>query len=363
MLYQAELHSDISVIAYNAKFDILQEGFVIFLFFLGITVKKSIIIAVLLLCIVAALCFIFYPKSKEKEEIALSNETFVSNQDLAVLPTKASEKQQEMNSSRLKVNFDIVRVEEDGSMIAAGKGEKGAAFSLMDGESVLAEISVNEDGEWVYIPSKPLVVGAHEIWLRDSSQNVREESEVVVVNVPEPKNTEEVLTVMMSSDAEDINVLQAPAPQIQIDLDIRSVNYVNNAFIVQGTAHEAGDINVYVDNLFLGKVRSDGSEWSLRVARKLEAGKKYLIRADKVDSRGKVTARVEVPFEMEKGLEKDKSRRIRIVKGDCLWSIAKQLYGTGFAYVTIYQANKNQIKDPNLIYPNQVFVLPMKSEK
>ena len=88
-----------------------------------------------------------------------------------------------------------------------------------------------------------------------------------------------------------------------------------------------------------------------------------MIRADKVDDRGKVYARVEVPFEMENGMENTKRRRVRIVKGDCLWTIAKQLYGSGFAYVTIYQANKKQIKDPNLIYPNQVFVLPAKAEK
>lgn len=327
--------------------------------------KKTIVIAVLLLCIVAALCFVFYPKSKEKEAFDVSKEAFVSKDDAAASSPGDAGKQKETEPSvsRLEVSFDIVRVEEDGSMVAAGKGKEGAAFSLMDGESVLAEVSVNDNGEWVYIPSEPLAVGAHEIWLRDSSGNSREESEVVVVNVPEPKNNEEVLTVMMSSDAEDVNVVQAPAPKIRIDLDIRSVNYVNDAFIVRGTAHEAGRINVYADNLFLGNVRAEGPEWSLRVSKKLEAGRKYLIRADKVDAYGKVTARVEVPFEMEKGLEQNKRRRIRIVKGDCLWSIAKQLYGSGFAYVTIYQANKNQIKDPNLIYPNQVFVLPVKSEK
>lgn len=66
---------------------------------------------------------------------------------------------------------------------------------------------------------------------------------------------------------------------------------------------------------------------------------------------------------MAKGADTSKQRRVRIVKGDNLWTIAKHLYGSGFAYVTIYRANKDQIKDPNLIYPNQVFVLPKKAEK
>jgi len=327
-------------------------------------VKKNIVIAVLLLSIIAVLCIVFYPKSEGKKSALVLEQENVLNDTSDSFPTlEPSTSSQEKTETRLKVNFDIVRVEEDGSMIAAGKGETGAVFSLMDGENVLAQISVNGDGEWVYIPSEPLAVGVHEIWLRDSSENAREDSEVVVVNVPEPQNAGEVLTVMMSSDAQEVNVLQAPVPQIQIDLDIRSVNYVNDAFIVQGTVHKAGRINIYADNLFLGNVWTDGPDWSLRVPRKLELGRKYLIRADKVDSHGKVTARVEVPFEIEKGLESNKRRHVRIVKGDCLWSIAKQLYGSGFAYVTIYQANKNQIKDPNLIYPNQVFVLPTRSEK
>lgn len=44
--------------------------------------------------------------------------------------------------------------------------------------------------------------------------------------------------------------------------------------------------------------------------------------------------------------------------GDTLWGIAKKYYGNGSKYTTIYNANKDKIKNPNLIYPNQVFVIP-----
>jgi LysM repeat protein len=44
-----------------------------------------------------------------------------------------------------------------------------------------------------------------------------------------------------------------------------------------------------------------------------------------------------------------------VVKGDCLWNIAKKYYGDGFKYTIIYEKNKDQRKDPNLIYPGQVF--------
>jgi nucleoid-associated protein YgaU len=49
-----------------------------------------------------------------------------------------------------------------------------------------------------------------------------------------------------------------------------------------------------------------------------------------------------------------------VVRGDCLWNIAKKkdFYGNGFAWPNIYKANRDKIKDPNLIFPKQVFKIP-----
>lgn len=48
-----------------------------------------------------------------------------------------------------------------------------------------------------------------------------------------------------------------------------------------------------------------------------------------------------------------------VVKGDCLWNIAKKFYGSGAQYTKIYNANKGVIGgNPNLIYPGQVLTIP-----
>ena len=48
-----------------------------------------------------------------------------------------------------------------------------------------------------------------------------------------------------------------------------------------------------------------------------------------------------------------------VVKGDCLWNIAKKFYGNGSKYSIIYNANKSVIGgNPNLIYPGQVLTIP-----
>lgn len=47
-----------------------------------------------------------------------------------------------------------------------------------------------------------------------------------------------------------------------------------------------------------------------------------------------------------------------VQKGDCLWNIAKKFYGNGSKYTVIYNANRDKIKNPNLIYPGQVLTIP-----
>lgn len=47
-----------------------------------------------------------------------------------------------------------------------------------------------------------------------------------------------------------------------------------------------------------------------------------------------------------------------VKSGDCLWNIAKQYYGDGSQYMKIYNANRDKISDPNLIYVGQVLTIP-----
>ncbi|HCR67353.1 MAG TPA: hypothetical protein DIW38_12725, partial [Oceanicaulis sp.] len=50
--------------------------------------------------------------------------------------------------------------------------------------------------------------------------------------------------------------------------------------------------------------------------------------------------------------------RVIVQPGNSLWRIARRLYGEGLQYTVIYEANRDQIRDPNLIYPGQVFSAP-----
>jgi nucleoid-associated protein YgaU len=47
-----------------------------------------------------------------------------------------------------------------------------------------------------------------------------------------------------------------------------------------------------------------------------------------------------------------------IQPGNNLWNISRVIYGQGISYTTIYSANKEQIRDPDKIYPGQIFLTP-----
>lgn len=47
-----------------------------------------------------------------------------------------------------------------------------------------------------------------------------------------------------------------------------------------------------------------------------------------------------------------------VVKGDCLWKIAKKFYGNGAQFTRIYNANRDKIQDQNRIFPGQILIIP-----
>ena len=83
------------------------------------------------------------------------------------------------------------------------------------------------------------------------------------------------------------------------------------------------------------------------------------MRIDLVDGVGNPIARIELPFLRAGPLRDLKAGSIVFIQpGNNLWRLARRTYGSGVRYTEIYEANKDQIRDPDLIYPGQVFVLP-----
>jgi hypothetical protein len=70
---------------------------------------------------------------------------------------------------------------------------------------------------------------------------------------------------------------------------------------------------------------------------------------------GSFTASSEPPQSQTDG---DKCALTVVKKGDSLWEIARRCYGDGSKFTRIQETNSQQIRDPNLIYPDQKFAVP-----
>ena len=70
------------------------------------------------------------------------------------------------------------------------------------------------------------------------------------------------------------------------------------------------------------------------------------------------TASVSKPRQTTTSPEPKQETTYTVKSGDCLWNIAKKFYGDGSKYTKIYEANKDKIRNPNLIYVGQVLTIP-----
>jgi nucleoid-associated protein YgaU len=102
----------------------------------------------------------------------------------------------------------------------------------------------------------------------------------------------------------------------------------------------------------------------------IRPGSGYRVRLDEVDpGSGAIRSRAEVPFEAASAasagapaaVTMPKASTAVVSRGDSLWRISRAAYGDGARYTVIYDANHNQIRNPDRIYPGQVFVLPEKT--
>lgn len=259
--------------------------------------------------------------------------------------------------------FDIVRVERDGSAVVAGRALPGAKVSIKaNGETVGTAIA-DDRGEWVVVLDKPLKPGSIQITLSATNPDgsVKDSVQTVAVSVPEKKD--EPALVVMSEPGKASRILQGPGvPSDAGNLVLEAVDYdAKGNLIMSGKTDPGAAIRVYLAGKPVGDAIADAAgHWELRPTVEIAPGH-YVLRVDQLDAAGKVVARVELPFERgEPGaiLEALKKGKVVIQPGNNLWNIARALYGSGFSYTVIYEANKDQIRDPNLIYPGQVLATP-----
>jgi nucleoid-associated protein YgaU len=204
--------------------------------------------------------------------------------------------------------FDIARIEPTGDAVIAGRAAPGAIVELLLNGEGHDRVVADQSGQFVIVPPR-LPPGNYELTLRssqpDGKQATSKQSVVVALdevpfNVPDTVVTNRSLLdqAVRSSQAHQLprTLLQIPKRQ---DIAVSQQPHATAATPL-----------------------SDGGSPSAGVMPK-------------------------IPTTV-------------VSRGDSLWRISRVTYGAGMRYAVVYKANREQIRNPNRIYPGQIFVLPMK---
>jgi len=274
--------------------------------------------------------------------------------------------------------FDLVRISRGGTGVIAGRMAAGADVELYANGVKIAQVVANEDGEWVIILDQPLEAGSIELNLKAVDRKTQQQSEakqVVVVSVP-ARDTDRfiereqngVVAVLTPKEGNGPStVLQKPGvaafAEVGDSLSVDTVDYgAGNSSIVTGRSLPRVEVRLYLDGQFESSVRADDNgRWSIALAEQPLTDGDHTIRVDQTVGDGQVQLRVEQPFVTGEAIDQSLAEGGVFVRpGNTLWQIARQLYGSGVRYTLIFGENSEQITDPDLIYPGQVFKLPVK---
>ena len=309
--------------------------------------------------------------SKIQNEVNLENKT---SSDL--------EKNKDNLVEKNETKIDVVRVDESGIAVIAGTAEPSTTIEAKIGNQTVGTTEVNKDGGFVISgeissSTEPqelkVITKADEVVKPDEEDSIIDnrdwvyetKSFVILPGIINEKNSQNVQNeklddiIIVEVKKQDL-VIKEETKNITVEkLTLDRIKYSENGTaILFGRARKEMNVLVYLDNNFQTKTTPglDGG-WKIDLGI-IEPGI-YKLRIDETTNNGNVKFRIETPFKQEAKdlLDKMFTKAITVQPGNSLWRIARRIYGRGIMYIDIYKKNNHLIKDPNLIYPGQVFSL------
>ncbi|WP_375258854.1 LysM peptidoglycan-binding domain-containing protein, partial [Citreimonas sp.] len=181
--------------------------------------------------------------------------------------------------------------------------------------------------------------------------------------VPAPDPADPARPMVLRSTPQGVEVMpDVPLAPGQVALD--QITYDDSGAVqVAGRGDGGGFVRLYLDNapVATAQIAADG-RWRTTLPQ-VDTGT-YTLRVDRIEPDGTVAARAESPFRrvdpdlLSQARADGAAISVTVQPGNTLWGISRIRYGEGIDYVRIFDANRDQIRDPDLIYPGQIFDLP-----
>lgn len=275
-------------------------------------------------------------------------------QEIAPPAEIAAEADKPLETTRSAPALDIVRIESDGAGLVAGRAAPNETVEIISDDRVIGTGEAGADGAFVAQIHLEPGSKAQRVSARQAEAVETPPSAPVFVLA-----TEEPEPLIVKPERAGVRILQglSRGPSEQVTLD--QITYDESGDVVlAGRAPGGSSVRVYLDDRSVGITETGGDGfWRFQPEDDVTPGD-YRLRLDNLGHDG-VSSRIETPFRREKIAEGEVPPDAAIVqKGDSLWRIAENIYGEGLRYTLILGANADTIRDPDLIYPGQVFSLP-----
>ena len=324
-----------------------------------------------ILASIALIIVLYQPKTTYQEDVVVP---LVKEEDDAnPIETKLSKKQ---DSEVIKL--EVIRVRPDGSLVIAGKGLPNSKIEIISGSTVIATTQSDNIGEFVAVPDKQLKSGEYLLAFRQTTKanKISIANEAVAINVTGGLNDIPIVAIIDSEGKLGARVIQAPGliekeTKSKVDKDndisikilptisILAITYDIKVgqLILSGIASGGAQVNAGFSGKETSSTKILNNSWSLTIPGKLISGKQKVF-AFIIGKDGKVLSKNSI--NITGSIIKDANGKTFVVvqKGDALWNIAYNRLGLGIRYTDIVELNKEKIKNPNLIYPKQLFILP-----
>jgi nucleoid-associated protein YgaU len=296
--------------------------------------------------------------------------------------------------------FDVARIEPTGEAVIAGRAAPGATVELLRNGEVHDHAVADQSGQFVIVPPR-LPSGTYDLTLRSKQPDGKQTTSKQNVTVAlEPKATDRPVVALITPNKPTIMLSQPAAAKPAAGAVVVETVEIEpgGKFHVSGQARPGAALRLYLNDSFITSVTAgtDG-RFAVTINEGVAPGS-YRVRLDEASSSGSVRARAEVPFNVPETTASVSAQAKRaesaspqqpqlaaaaaivlpdggsasstvvvpkittttVSRGDSLWRLSQVSYGAGTRYAVIYKANREQIRNPNLIYPGQVFVVPAK---
>ncbi len=318
-------------------------------------------------------------KSEKKETTKQDkNSSAEKAEETANESVKKSEKKettkQENKSTREEVeslSIDVFRVDEFGNIISAGKVSKKAKIEMIADKKIIGTDNTSEDGSFVVFGKVQSTGLVQTVKIRgfiedNGLEKIVDSADLFFVlpkvesNNKKEENKIDKKPLIVRDDGDDLKILRPIQVSSVESITLDTISYNENSSTeLAGRARLNNSVRIYINNDLKSEVKvNDSGAWRVSLS-DIKAGV-YTLRLDEVNENGTVEGRLELPFKREEEalIQAMGEGSITVQPGNSLWRIARKYYGKGIQYVEIFERNSHLIRDPDLIYPGQVFSLP-----